>query len=116
MITLPPCPLCHTTLTIDYDNSTKNYITSFCQNEKCMHNNQCSYTAKFINQQINYEYFILQDIIMEVFHQKEFTRLSRPQTNNQIDNQIEIEKTNPVRINKILAPNYTKAKLYLLLS
>ncbi len=105
---LQPCPLCRTNLTIDYDNSTDNYITTYCQNKECMCNNLCSYTAKFINQQLNYEFFIIQDIVMERLHREGTTRLSRAHERYLV--------SDTILVNKILAPNYEKIKLYLLFS
>lgn len=78
-----------------------------------MQNDLISYTAKFINQQINYESYILQDIMLEVYHQKETSRLSHITRSK--DHQF-YDKTDAVVIEKILPPNYQKAKLYLLLS
>lgn len=113
MITLPPCPLCQCPLSIEWDDSNENYIVSFCDNKSCMQNDLCSYTAKFVNQQINYESYILQDIMLEIYHQKETSRLSH--IRRSLDQQF-YDKTDAVIIDKIISPNYQKAKLYLLLS
>jgi hypothetical protein len=113
MMQLPPCPLCHHPLSIEWDDSNDNYIISFCNNQSCMQNDLCSYTAKFINQQINYESYILQDIMLEIFHQKETSRLSHLKRSQ--DHQF-YDKSDAILIQKIIPPNYHKAKLYLLLS
>lgn len=110
---LPDCKLCKHKLSMVEEDSSNTYIIAYCNNNICAFEEIPSYTAKFANNKLLYESFIMNNLFIQFYHNKNITLISRMKKSKIFDN---YDKVDQVSFNKILPLDYDKIKLYLTLS